>query len=241
MRAFHLDGVLAHVKFDKNEIVAGQRLLRIRDMLQSVGSGGCALGSVAHDLDISYQRADAVIDELLSRGWLEPWKPNGRTVQPGFFSVTDAGRRLALFRAVPRVNREKADRLLAEFLKRCEEIDRRDELGWYVRQVRLFGSYLTTAEDLGDIDLHVELVQRPVEGRKPVEYSNLRADTSGRRLTFMQRLCFAEKEVWRILKARSAYVSLHAWCDLAAQREQSKVVFTSGRGFRSLKRSEETP
>lgn len=220
------------MKLDKKEVVAGVPILRIRDMLKAIGSGACAKGSVAHGLKIAIPEAENVIAELLRRGWLEPWKRNEVDVVPDFYSVTNEGLRLTLANAMPRIGRAKAEKLLEGFLKRCDEVDHRDEFAYYVRQVRVFGSYLTAATDLGDIDLHVQMLQRPIAGRDIIEYSYQRADESGRVLnTMLRQLGYAEQEVWRHIKARSPYISVHSWSDPVAAAAEGKVVFTSSRGF----------
>jgi predicted nucleotidyltransferase len=48
-------------------------------------------------------------------------------------------------------------------LRRAEIGNARDDLLHWVTEVRVFGSYLTDSDDLGDLDLAINLERRPVE------------------------------------------------------------------------------
>ena len=67
-------------------------------------------------------------------------------------------------RLVPRLNRAKADKLLADFLRSVEEVNAHPDLLHWVTEVRVFGSYLTNSDDLGDIDIAIRKKRRPVSG-----------------------------------------------------------------------------
>jgi len=60
-------------------------------------------------------------------------------------------RRAARF--VPRINRAKAEKLLADFLQSVEEVNAHPDLPHWVTEVRVFGSYLNDSDNLGEIDL----------------------------------------------------------------------------------------
>ena len=53
-------------------------------------------------------------------------------------------RRAARF--VPRINRAKAEQLLADFLQSVEEVNAHPDLLHWVTEVRVFGSYLNDSE-----------------------------------------------------------------------------------------------
>ncbi|MFA5955069.1 hypothetical protein [Hyphomicrobium sp.] len=102
-----------------------------------------------------------------------------------------------------------------------------DDFGWYVVEVRLFGSYLDPSfSDLGDIDLGIELARRPIIGRDVIAHNKERVKLSGRTsLTFFQELGFAELEVRRILKARSPYISTHRLDDIEDIKAKNQQLY----------------
>jgi hypothetical protein len=97
-----------------------------------------------------------------------------------------------------RYTRTTANRVLADVLVRIHGINRDDRYAFRVKAVRLFGSMLTNATDVGDIDLAIQLEFRqgwvdPHRG-------------GGDRYR-------PWREVYAAIKARSPLVSLHDWCE----------------------------
>jgi hypothetical protein len=86
--------------------------------------------------------AKTLFDHLLAEGYIEA---NGR--------VTIAGSALGMAKFIPRISRAKAETLLAEFLERVAEANADLDVGYWITEVRVFGSYLTDADDLGDVDI----------------------------------------------------------------------------------------
>jgi predicted nucleotidyltransferase len=118
---------------------------------------------------------------------------------------------------------------MAELLQRVESVNARDELAYYVHEVRVFGSYIDkTKADLGDIDLVVDLRWRNVPGRH-AEYPLRRAHELGKHLrTIVEQVTFGEREVELILKARNPYVSFHLPRDPVSLGAREEVVYSSG-------------
>jgi hypothetical protein len=102
-------------------------------------------------------------------------------------------------RLVPRLNRAKADKLLADFLRSVEEVNAHPDLLHWVTEVRVFGSYLTNSDDLGEICLVIKKERR----RGSDSFTD----------PYPQRL------VALLLKGGSRYISLH---DAAELDESSK-------------------
>jgi hypothetical protein len=191
-----------------------------------VESGWIDTARVAAKLRLTSDEGELFIQELAKLGLLEPEKtPNG---SPGF-RVSQKGLRLVNWRAIPRMTRSKADLLLSEFLGRCAAIDNDDELTHYVRSAWVFGSYISVRPDLGDLDLLVDIRWRPIPGRDLVAQSCLRAEQSGRDLSFIQRLGYGELEVRKILKSKSPYLSIHDLTGPVASTAERRLIFTSSR------------
>src|SRR4029077_2729872 len=80
------------------------------------------------------------------------------------YQPTTKGNAISVARIVRRLNRAKADKLLGDFLRCVEEVNAHPDLLHWVTEVRVFGSYLTNSDDLGDIDIAIRKKRRPVSG-----------------------------------------------------------------------------
>lgn len=74
-----------------------------------------------------------------------------------WYELTDEGTRFAQASAAAPLRRATAERKLREFIARVEQVNQSDEYAYRVTRVVLFGSCLTDAERVNDIDLAVEL------------------------------------------------------------------------------------
>ena len=113
-------------------------------------------------------------------------------------------------RLVPRINRAKAEKLLADFLRSVEEVNAHPGLllHW-VTEVRVFGSYLTNSNDLKDIDIAIRKKRRPVSGSFSDACATM-AEQNGRILGTDRDMAFyLDLLVALLLKGGSRYISLH--------------------------------
>lgn len=218
------------MRIDRQETIAGLPILSVRDMLRFAHGYEFTVEHAIDRLKLGKQKAAELMRELLSRGFVLVLPQRRGYPKTRYYELTDAGRSLCLARAVSPLTRAKAERRLKEFLARCEEVDRRDELAYYVREVRVFGSYITKAPTLGDIDLLVAFEWRPIEGRDIIKYNEQRVRESGRRFgNYLEYLYYSEHEVRLFLKSRSPYISIHSAVDEIALAAKSRVVFRSKR------------
>jgi predicted nucleotidyltransferase len=142
------------------------------------------------------------------------------------YRVTDEGHATGMKSLAPRMNRAAAEALLEEVLARVARINSDSDLLHYITEVRVFGSYLSDSEDLGDLDLAIKLERRRIEGQW-VKAARVLADKSRRTLTFFQRLTFPETEVRRRIKSRLPRVSLHETSELDEHPHMGgKTVYT---------------
>ncbi len=212
-----------------NEEIFGIPLLRIRHLLRRAGDAEFTVAYVAEVLRIKPKTARAVMAELVSRGWVEKAKldrsADRRTAI--YYETTVAGNAFRISRAIRRIPRAKAESILEAFLQRVRTVNADDDFGWYVVEVRVFGSYLDeTFKDLGDIDLGIEYAMRPIIGRNIVTYSQERAKRSGRvSLTWFQILTFVQHEVRQFLKSRNPYISMHRLEDIEDIKAKSKLLY----------------
>jgi predicted nucleotidyltransferase len=150
--------------------------------------------------------ARALLRGLLAEGLVERSKNSSGDT---FYTTTVKGNAFAgsSFR---RMDRARADVLLAGVLERAAEINAREDLLHWVTEIRVFGSYGNGADDLGDLDLAIDLERRPHQEDSFAEASRRMAQASGRRFSsYLEELYYPERLVKQLLKNRSAYVSVH--------------------------------
>jgi hypothetical protein len=127
------------------------------------------------------------------------------------------------------IPRAKADHIVSDLLARVTNINARDDLTHFVGEVPAFGSYITASPDVADIDLAISLVAKPAPGGMELTDWHLqRARQSGRVLsTYIERLCYSEREVRHLVKGRNQYVSIHAMGELDRLKIESRPIYTS--------------
>jgi predicted nucleotidyltransferase len=130
-------------------------------------------------------------------------------------------------RLAPRINRAKAEKLLADFLRAVDEVNAHPDLLHWVTEVRVFGSYLTKSDDLGDIDIAIKKERRPVSGSFSDACVAVAEQSSKTFVTDHNMAFYLERLVARLLKGGSRYISLHG----VAEPEESfefggKTVYT---------------
>ena len=119
-----------------------------------------------------------------------------------------------------RMKRSTAERLLRELIGRVESIQDDDSLAYMVSDLVLFGSYLSDREDLGDLDVAVNIVRR-FEGDE-----QLRVEEERRKATcpgsadFVLRLFWPNEEIYRMIRNRSA------WIQLISVERDGEVIFS---------------
>jgi predicted nucleotidyltransferase len=130
-------------------------------------------------------------------------------------------------RLVPRINRAEAEKLLAEFLRSVEEVNAHPDLLHWVTEVRVFGSYLTNSDDLGDIDIAIKKEKRPVSGAFSNACVAMAEQSSKAFVTDHDMAFYLERLVARLLKGGSRYISLHGVTELDESFEfGGKTVYT---------------
>lgn len=84
------------------------------------------------------------------------------------------------------ISRETANRVLQEFMEPVQMINAGREFDYKIKSVSLFGSMLSGAERLGDVDLAIEMKPAIHGGQEFEKYCDLRCHTAqanGRRFT----------------------------------------------------------
>ena len=157
--------------------------------------------------------AKALVEALLADGIITraDAHPGDETV---WYETTDKGQSLKLAGFTPRMNRAKAEALLNGVLERVEQINARDDLLHWVTEVRVFGSYLTDTDDLGDLDVAVKLQHRPFPDKEAIRAARSKLAGNRQFRNILEALGFPEQFVLRLIKNRSPRISVHGTDEL---------------------------
>ena len=158
-----------------------------------------------------------------------------------------AGNALAHATAAPPISRAHAERQLKEFLARVETVNADESWPHRIGKVVLFGSYLSSQESVGDIDLAIRLERRAIFADHWPEAVLARADAAarqGRRFRgVLERLAWAEKEVKQYLRGGKRSLSLQDWATEGVwlQHAPHRVLFDEGTDAPSVNGSNPEP
>jgi predicted transcriptional regulator len=191
------------MKIDRTSQIAGQPIRLVRDLLKYIDCMAVHSSCIATRLNIPEYVARQFAETMVEQGLLE--NDGG---DRNYYKTTAAGLRLSNVRLIKRIDRAKANKIIADMLQRADEINANQDMIYHIAAIDAFGSYITDANDLGDIDLTVILDFKKEKG-DIVDANTARAEASGRSgLNFLNILTFGRHEVLRHLKGRNPYISL---------------------------------
>ena len=157
-----------------------------------------------------------------------------------WYTVTSAGWSVERASAAPRITRRTAESALQEFMSRVQLANSNPRYLYTVKKVVVFGSFLESREDLGDVDVAVDLESRvPIErSRNWVEIFRQHASASGREFsTFDSEIDWPRQEVILVFKSRKRSISIQSWfsfLELAKTSNlRSKVLFGDANEIRA--------
>ncbi len=195
-------------------VLNAARTLRQRDLPPVPNAN--TFRDLAAVLKTSSEDAQRLVAVFQAQGWLEP---DLEEFKDGRLCLSDEGFRLAASRIGNPLPRVKAEALLAKAESLAQAINRDDRLPMYVEKLAVFGSFLTDKPALGDLDLAWRQKRRTTEhslairdrlkqGR--VDYPEL----PGSWFDGWDPYRWEYSYVFRQLKQRSQYVSLHEFDEL---------------------------
>ncbi len=202
---------MGSMNIDPGEEIAGHPARHIRDGLRKSGDNFYA-ERFSEQAKIGLAEAHKLLRNLAKLGYVEQ-KPD----RDGDFTwgPTLKGGQLINASAMKPIKRASAEKAVAAFLGRCDELDIDPYWLYRVKRVSVFGSYITDKERLGDLDLVVELERKNPETF--IEDSKRRsheARMNGRAFrNIVEELCWSEIEVKQFLRSGSKYLRMHELSD----------------------------
>jgi DNA-binding MarR family transcriptional regulator len=216
------------MRIERNQTICGLTAFDIRSLLRRIMRlpGAITLQGIADTLGMEQARARRVIESLERAGYVERQQFPGEKC----WINTMKGNQLALATAAKPIRRTTAERILAALLERVQEVNRSLEFTYRVAEVRIFGSYLTDADTLGDIDVVITLTRRFLDPDEQFTWERKRivaAQMRGRRFrNISDEVSWPQHEVLLFLKARSRSLSFHGPSDRVLNMTESQVIFS---------------
>ena len=219
------------MKIEKGQIIAGRPVLKVRDFFERFERYD--VEDIAKFFSTTKKAAKAACLELAELGYSErvslEQMPDEHKKET-WYDLLPLGRSLRLARAVPRISRQKADQILAEFIKRVNEVNSSEKYMHKITRIILFGSYIRPdVTELGDVDIAVEITSKfddpAVRREKGQEYTRA-AMKSGRRIGgFLEQMFFPEADLKVFLRNKSRYISLHTTDDEVLKETETQQIY----------------
>lgn len=215
---------------DLNQEYVGISLRKVRDLLKKRSND--SLYTYKHievQLDIKPKHSKELLTSLVSNGYLEITKREYDKSKKIWHKLTKLGIQLKWTKAYPRISRIKAEDIIDRLKVKASEINENPDLLYFVKELRVFGSYIEPEKDsLGDIDIGYSLVFRPqYNSDNIIEVEKNRAVKCGVKLIrYNSAFHFGEKEIEKMLRKVSRYISLHPSTYVELYEVKSVVLYT---------------
>jgi predicted nucleotidyltransferase len=161
-------------------------------------------------MQLEPKQAAEFLNDMVTLGLIEHSKP--LEVEPTF-RVATRGHALANATAARPIARATGERVLRDFLDRVNAVNATNEYAFGIHSAVLFGSMLSCAGRLGDVDVAIDLQPRVTEVasfRRQCDLRRYAAEEQGRTFqTVFDWAMWPRMEIMLRLKARSRSLSLH--------------------------------
>lgn len=173
--------------------------------------------------------AETFFAYCLEKQWLEPVAVAGDAL----YEMTKLGIQAGAARIGKPLSRASADSLIAGVVKRAQEWNKLPDVALRINEVRVFGSYVTDAPLLGDVDLVVNFDRRPRFDRMEFEETEVLvrklAENQGWAAprSFFHVLAFWQVGMYRYLKARQPGISFSDMETVTRLKCSSEQIFVA--------------
>lgn len=118
------------------------------------------------------------------------------------------------------LTRPTADKLVADLLLRIPMINAGDQYLYGVERIELFGSYLTSKEKLGDLDVAVLLYRKEPDDSTFRKLSQDQQAEAPAGSLWLQQVYWCQEKVFRALRAGHKAFSFHDYSDLSNLKDE---------------------
>lgn len=216
------------MQIDSRTTIEGISVTTIRGLFRRAGLDGVITAVFAcRTLRVAEPKAKSLLQALARAGFLTP-ESDGR------WRLTKDGIRLRGASAAKPLRRQTAERLLDELLERIRTLNDDPRFLARVEKAIVFGSYLSGADRLGDVDVAIHLVPRESDHEKHREANDRRAaeeSDKGRQFrSFLDQAFWWQQEAILFLRNRRRGLSLQHYTAIRDVVEASPhtLIFPTG-------------
>ncbi len=195
------------IQINKGEVIAGVPIKKVRDFFRYVVAWNrdtFETSLLQERLKLGESFATALAQELMAQDYIT--QP-----QNGSYELTDKGSELVRASASGKIRRKTAETALAALLQRVEMYNADANKILTIDAVVVFGSFLGTKKELGDLDVAVKCRDRNNNGDR-AKTTHAYVERSGRRFSnFVEFLAWPNTELRQILKARKRTIRIQDW------------------------------
>lgn len=199
------------MQINSKDQIAGIPILAVRQFLKNKTQQDWSEESMMQMLKITPEAAEKLLEELHKLEYID--EPESRHERPHHHNTT-AGNQFAFALAAKSLKRATADKAFGEFMQRVKEVNEDPYFLYKVVKVVLFGSYLTDAKTVNDVDIALDLSAKEADiNRRGDLFEQRREEAVEQGVHFANSSEFyawPEIEVLKFLKARSRAISLHS-------------------------------
>jgi predicted nucleotidyltransferase len=204
------------MKFDKNAIIGGYPIKKIRNFLKNLGHDSIEIEYLSNSFKITHDEAKSLLEELVKLDYMEVFQEKDEIYNENnspLYQITLAGSSLAYSNFLPRIPRQKAETIYKSFMERVAEVNSNDYYLVEVTKVILFGSYLDTNEqELGDVDVAIEIRNKDlpnISDKLTKRSEELHEQTNMSSGSAFSYFMLPRSEVRFFLKSKNKYLHVH--------------------------------
>jgi len=197
-----------------DQLIAGRPAKDIRKFLREIVHLQASCGYAQHILRCPKEEAKQVMRALEKEGYLSR---AGRHEGHDLYATTLKGNQLAGANLRP-ISRTTAEKTLKAFMQRVRMVNANPDYLETITGVIVFGSFLSAIEELGDVDVGIQLERKPMGDEVFMQLAEARrklAQEQGRRFRNLSDwVTWPSREIWVFLKSRAKQLSIHDFREL---------------------------
>jgi hypothetical protein len=196
------------------QVIAGRPAKDIRRFLREVFHLQVSCGYAQHILGCPKEETKQVMRALEKEGYLSR---AGRHEGHDLYETTLKGNQLAGANLRP-ISRTTAEKTLQAFMQRVRAVNADPDYLETITGVIVFGSFLSASEELGDVDVGIQLERKGMGDEVFMQRAEARrqlAQQRGRRFrNLTEWVTWPSREIWLFLKSRARQLSIHDFREL---------------------------
>lgn len=217
------------MRLERKDVIAGHPAKTIRQFLRHLSHAeGAGAKFAAYYLKMDEATADTILSKLKEEGLIEPYETHSHVLG---WRNTIKGNAFGQAKFLKSISRDQATVILNNFLLRVSRLNADPYFFIGVNKIEVFGSYLSEATLVNDIDLFVHYDLKPsfrTSDRMQLSQDRIKlVELNGREFrNIVDQMCWPTREVELFLRARVRRLSLHCPSDGIFEEVEKRAIFS---------------